>query len=226
MFSLILKDLFVLKRYILLTAVFIAAMLLIFQNITGEGPLAGTAIFTAAMVAVTYMLIGNACAYAEKSKEDIIFNSMPVSRVTIVAARDLSAYVFFVIGMAFYMLITALANLAHLPIKVYPLTLEGLIGALFAVTLMHSIYLPALFKWGYVKSRMISFVLFFAFFFGGNLLMEYIYQNRNSALIRSLLDLMSSQTETALGIGYLLLLLAILALSLLISVGIYRKKEF
>ena len=62
------------------------------------------------------MLIGNACAYAEKSKEDVIFNSMPVSRATIVASRySLSTY--FCIGMAFYLLITALINLAHLPIK-------------------------------------------------------------------------------------------------------------
>ena len=42
-------------------------------------------------------------------------------------------------------------------------------------------------------------------------------------MIRSLLEFVNSQTETALGIGYLLLLLAILALSLLISVRIYRK---
>ena len=94
------------------------------------------------------------------------------------------------------------------------------------MNLMHSINLPALFKLGYVKSRMVSFILFFAFFFGGNFLAEYIYQNRNAALIRSLLEFVNSQTETALGIGYLLLLLAILALSLLISVRIYRKKEF
>jgi len=226
MFSLILKDLFVLKKSILISGIFIAAMLLVFQNISGDGAFAGTAIFTAAMVAVTYMLNGNACAYAEKSKEDVIFNSMPVSRVTVVASRYLSVYVFFCIGMAFYLLITALINLAHLPIKVYPLTLEGLIGGLFAVNLMHSINLPALFKLGYVKSRMVSFILFFAFFFGGNFLAEYIYQNRNAALIRSLLEFVNSQTETALGIGYLLLLLAILALSLLISVRIYRKKEF
>ena len=52
----------------MLTAVFIAAMLLIFQNIPGTVP-CRRGHLTAAMVAVTYMLIGNACAYAEKAKK-------------------------------------------------------------------------------------------------------------------------------------------------------------
>ncbi|MEW5784197.1 MAG: ABC-2 transporter permease [Bacillota bacterium] len=226
MFSIVLQDLLVMRKSILLSGIYIAVMLLIFQNIATPGLLAGTAIFTAAMIAVTYMLIGNACAYADKSKVDVVFNSMPVNRIEIVAARYLSVYMFFIIGIVYYLIVTGLINLAQLPVQVYPLSWEGMIGAFFAVTLMNSVYLPVFFKWGYVNSRMINFILFFVFFFGGNILAEAIYKNREYAPVKQLQGFIANQSETLLRAGFILLILVILFVSILISARIYINKEF
>lgn len=226
MSSLILKDLLIHKKMVLLSGVYIAVMLLIFQNVAGMGPAAGLAVFAAAMVAVTYMLTGNACAYEDKSKADVVLNSMPVTRAQIVAARYLSVYVFMVIGVVYYVLITGAINLAHLPLKVHPLSGEGLLGAAFAVTLMNSIYLPTYFKWGYIKSRMISVILFFTFFFGANMLAEAVYKNQESALIKPLLQFIAAKPDALLGTGLILLIMVMLAVSYLISLKIYRRREF
>jgi ABC-type transport system involved in multi-copper enzyme maturation permease subunit len=226
MSSLILKDLLIQKKTVLLSGVYIAVMLLIFQDLAATGPAAGLAAFAAAIVAATYVLTGNACAYEDKSKADVVLNSMPVTRAQIVAARYLSVYVFMVIGVVYYVLITGAIRLAHLPVKVYPLSGEGLLGAAFAVTLMNSIYLPTYFKWGYIKSRMISVILFFAFFFGANMLAEAVYKNQESALIKPLLQFIAGQPDLLLVIGLMFLIMVILAVSYLISLKIYLRREF
>jgi ABC-2 type transport system permease protein len=174
MTNLIIKDLLLQKRTALISIIYIPLMLLFFHSTGETGPLAGPAVFAAAMVAVTYMLVGNACAYEDKSKADMVLNSMPVNRAQIVAARYLSIYVFMGIGIVYYLVIMWAIQLACLPVEVYPLSVEGLLGAAFAVTLMNSIYLPVFFKWGYIKSRMVSFIMFFVFFFGGTLLVETV----------------------------------------------------
>ncbi|MBS4008344.1 MAG: ABC-2 transporter permease [Clostridium sp.] len=226
MSSLILKDLLIQKKLVLLSGIYIIAMLLIFQNVAGMESAAGLAVFAVAMVAVTYVLTGNACAYEDKSKADVILNSMPVTRAEIVAARYLSVYVFMAIGVVYYVLITGAINLAHLPVKVPPLSGEGLFVAAFAVTLMNSVYLPTYFKWGYMKSRMISVILFFMFFFGGNTLAEAVYKNQESALIKQLLQSVDAQPDAVLVIGLLFLIMVILYVSYLISLKIYMRREF
>ncbi|MBT9173273.1 MAG: hypothetical protein DDT21_01667 [Syntrophomonadaceae bacterium] len=226
MSSLILKDMLIQKKTVLLSGVYIAVMLLIFQNVAGMGPAAGLAVFAAAMVTVTYMLTGNACAYEDKSKADVVLNSMPVSRAQIVAARYLSVYVFMVIGVVYYVLITGAIRLAHLPVKVYPPSGEGLLVGAFAVTLMNSVYLPTYFKWGYIKSRMISLILFFVFFFGGNILAEAVYKNRESVLMKPLLQFAADQPYALLVTGLIFLIMVMLYVSYLISLKIYLRREF
>ena len=226
MSSLILKDLLIQKKITLFSGIYIAVMLLVFNSIGGSGPPAGTVVFAAAMVGVTYILLGNACAYDDKSKADMLLNSMPVNRAQIVAARYLSVYVFMFVGVVYYLIITGAIQLARLPVKVYPLSGEGLLVAAFTVTLMNSIYLPMFFRWGYVKSRMVSFIIFFVFFFGSNILAETVHENRENPLIKALLEFVANQPDVLLSIGLVLLSVLMLLFSYLIALRVYTHREF
>jgi len=130
---------------------------------SGAGPIAGAAVIASAIVAATYMLLGNACAYDDKSKADVVLNSLPLNRARIVAARYLSVYLFMAIGVVYYLLVNGVIMLARLPVKVHPLSGEDLLGAAFAVTLMNSIYLPTFFKWGVHAIENVQLHLFSCF---------------------------------------------------------------
>ena len=146
MFSLILKDILIQKRMILFVSLYIVFMLLVFTGIDNEAVM-----FTISSVVVTYMLTLTACAIDDKNKSDIMLNSLPISRAKIVGARYLASFIFLIFGLVYYTVITALIRLLNLPIKVYPINVEGILGALFAITLINSIYLPIFFRFGYVK---------------------------------------------------------------------------
>lgn len=171
MLNLVLKDLLLLKKNLLFGIAYILILIISFQN------LAGAAMLTAGVVALTYILVITACAYDDKNKADLLLNSLPINRNEVVGARYLSVFVFAGLAIIFYGVIGGLSGLLGLPLKVSHINGEGIVGALLAVSFMNSIYLPTYFKFGYIKSRMVNFVLFFVAFFGLGIFSKILPKN-------------------------------------------------
>ncbi|SNX54443.1 ABC-2 transporter permease [Thermoanaerobacterium sp. RBIITD] len=219
MFNLILKDILIQKRTFFLGIVYIMIMILSFQQV-------GSPMFSASVIAFSYIMVQSACAYDDKNKSDILLNSLPLNRNTIVIARYLSTFIFAAIAVVYYILLTGIIKILELPFKVYPVSLEGTIGTLFALILVSGIYFPIFFKVGYIKSKIVNFVLFFGVFIGSGILVPELIENKNKAFFQGILQFLSNQSDMQIAIEIFAIMILLLIISYMFSLKFYRKREF
>lgn len=219
MFNLIVKDILIQKKQLLFSFIYIFIIIVSFQSV-------GASMFPAGIVAFTYILVLGACAYDDKNKADVMLNSLPIKRSTIVLARYISAFVFLAIGPIAYVILTEIIKVSGIPVKVYPLTLEGLAGAFFAVSLINGLYFPIFFKIGYMKARLINFIFFFGFFFGFPFLANMFYSNKDSTWMQKLVKFLEIQGDVPFAILVIFAMFILMSLSYVLSVKFYKNREF
>jgi len=109
-------------------------------------------------------------------------------------------------------------------VEIYPLTVDSFIAGFVAVSIMTGLFLPVYFKFGFTKSRIVNFVLFFGFFFAVPLIMESIQELGVDILNGSMTSLLNSQYAGKVlgGLG----LIIFMFLSHRLSLVFYRNREF
>jgi ABC-2 type transport system permease protein len=219
MFNLILKDILIQKRNFLFGVVYILLMILSFQQV-------GNPMFAMSVIAFSYIMIQSACAYDDKNKSDVLLNSLPLKRDTIVIARYISTFVFAAISIVYYILLSGIIRVLELPFKVYAVSLEGITGVLFALVLINGIYFPIFFKVGYIKTKIVNFALFFGVFFGGNIIVQELIKNKDKAFIQAILHFFSEQTDIQIAVELFVVMILLFIISYLFSLHYYRKREF
>jgi len=220
MFNLILKDILVQKRNFLFGIVYILIMMLSFQQV-------GSPMFAASVFAFSYIMVMSACAYDEKNKSDVLLNSLPLNRSTIVIAKYISTFVFAAVSILYYILLSGIIKVLELPLKVYPVSIEDIIGVLFALILVTGIYFPIFFKVGYIKSKIVNFILFFGIFFGVTIFLQELINNKDDAtFIQTILQFLSRQSDMQIAVEIFALMILLLFISYMFSLYNYRKREF
>jgi len=219
MFNLILKDILIQKKTFLFGAVYIMIIILSFQQI-------GSPMVPASIIALTYVMTQYACAYDDKNKADMLLNSLPLGRDTVVAARYLSTFVFLAIAVVYYIVLAGIISVLRLPVRVYPVSFEDIAGCLFSSIVMTSIYFPVFFKVGYIKSRMVNFVLFYGLFFVGGMLVPELVKDKNSELAKWTTRLFSNQWDVHIIAGAFIITILFLSASYMLSLKFYRNREF
>jgi ABC-2 type transport system permease protein len=219
MFNLVLKDILIQKKTFVLGLFYIPIMAIAFQHSV-------TSMIPAGIVGLTYIVLITACAYDDKYKTDIMLNSLPLHRNSIVLARYMSLFLYYVIGVLDYVLFTAVISTLGIPIKMQAISVEALIAALGAVVLVFSTYLPVFYKFGYIKSRTIGFVLFFVFFFGIGAVSELLQDKLSSNFVRGIAEFFEGQSDFLIGSVMVLVILLILASSYMLSAKIYKTRDF
>jgi len=218
MINLILKDILLQKKTAVYLLLYIAIFILAFQSIAAGA-------FTAIVIALTYQMVSTVCNYDDKANSDIVMNSLPLTRKTIVLSKYLSVIVYALLAIVGYMAFTLIFTLMPVGLKIYPITLEGLSVALAGVMVMNGIYYPVYFKLGYNKARIVSFILFFIFFFGG---MTLIQTKINLADITN--QSAGGYLNQGMNIMQFVLIIAaaavLFAASCFISVRFYSNREF
>lgn len=220
MYKLVIKDLWLIKKYFLFALIYVPFFMFAFQKMEQS-------MLPAGIVGITYVLVTTACASDDKNKADILLNSLPVKRAKIVIAKYLSIILYTILGITEYAAIYWIIKITGIPFQVAAITFENLFGAFFAVFLMNSIYFPLYFKYGYMKSRIFNFVLFFGFFFGIGLisnLIKRIYEH--NAIIENVIKYFINQTDFLIVSELTFVLVFMLLVSILISLKIYKNKEF
>ncbi len=214
--KLIWKDTLVQKRTLIFAFFFFIYFMIVFQKMGAAG-------LTGGVVVLTYAIAFGASAIEDKNKVEIMLNSLPIKRSSIVIAKYLSVFSYtFVILLACYF-VSTLTSLVELPIKVVPFSIEGALGGIIAVALFTSINFPIIFKYGYIKSRFVNFALFFIFFFGGTSLTGYLKENQHFLKLMVSLGNLSVEQLTLL---LLIPTMVILIISIMISLNFYKKREF
>lgn len=219
MYNLIIKDILIQKKQVAFSIAYMAFILVAFQGM-------GEAMLPMGLVALTYMLSMTSCGYEEKNKSDIMLNSLPVKRANIIAAKYMSVFVYFAMGMLVYALFSKIIIMAQIPLKTYPITLEAFIGGFVAVSMMTGIWLPIYFKFGYMKLRVVNFVLFFLFFFGTSYLNKFFKENQNSQWVQNIINFLNSQGNITIALIIFAMVIILLIISYGLSVRFYSKREF
>ncbi|MGB9839075.1 ABC-2 transporter permease [Thermovenabulum sp.] len=210
MFNLIKKDILVQKFTLIYGIVNTLIIILAFQQM-------GEAMFPACVVALSYAMLQSACAYDDKCNADILLNILPCKRSTVVLARYLSVFAFAVISIFYYAVISSIIRILLLPLKVYSITLEGIVGAMFSLIFINSFYLPVFFKMGYYRSKMLNIFLFFAMFFSIGWIVP---------MFRNDFRFLDSFNNTYIITALMILAVIIYGISFLVSVKIYERREF
>lgn len=219
MLSLIIKDFLIQKRIAALGALYIIIMTIALQN-SSEG------VYPASIIMLTYILTQTACAYDDKNKTDILINSLPVKRYSVVLARYISVFFYAAFSSIVYYLVHLLFNAVSFPIKSPPITPPGILGAILALSLITGLYYPIFFKLGYTKGKFYNMVIFFMVFFGIGGVSNIVISRQNIAFIESLTGIVNSLPELFIGILIILVSMVILLISYTISLYYYKKRDF
>ncbi|SHI96417.1 ABC-2 transporter permease [Lutispora thermophila] len=219
MFNLVIKDILIQKKQLIFSLVYLVFILVTFQGM-------GEAMFPMGLVAMAYMLSMTACAYEEKNRSDLLLNSLPIKRESIVASKYLSVFVYTLMVTALYEAMVIIINILNIPLKTFPLSLEMFIGGLVAVCSMTGIYFPIYFKFGYMKMRVANFVLFFLFFFGSSYMTHFLNSNHDSLLVNGIINFFNTQSDITISLVLLIIIAVYMLLSFLLSAWFYNRREF
>lgn len=209
MFHLIKKDILIQKKTVLLALLY----LIIFTVFISQNELIG---LTASVFAVSYMLVMGACALEDKNNSDMMLISLPIKKWLIVLSKYVSLYGYAACSLLICYLLYVIAEVVHLPIKIHPVTADGVLIIFFIITLMGAIYFPLIFKFGYIKSKMANFILFFVLF-------SFCMSLTEETSVNQLIQQWSNNT---IMIFAFLALSIILAISYSISLVFYKNREF
>lgn len=216
MFRLILKDLLVLRQTTFLISMIIMPVLIFVSK-------GNTDVLSAYFVIATYVWIMSLCQVDERNKSDILLNSLPIKRTTIVSARYLSIFVFTGINFIIYFFVSKILSLPNLSITFSPLTLSDFLFTISAIVIFNCIYFPFYFKYGYAKTGIINFTLLFSLFY----LKAFLEKSVPGKLEKIMSNLhflkFDFKYKCIISLGILFL---IFISSLALSINIYKNREF
>lgn len=207
-FTLILKDLVLMKNYVIFTAVIIVVMPLLLVGL-------GSTAFTATYMFALYSTAQSLAYYEAKYRgAETVLNSAPYSRQSIVISR----YVFYLLVYA-----VTLAIYAAMSLIIPPLTQIGVVDmavALFAGSVLTGFLQPLNYKFGINKTRYISVFVMVCIGIAFPFIADAVEDGN------AVTDFIGKLSPALVGGLTLLLTVIIYVASAIISVAVYKKKEF
>lgn len=211
--SLILKDLVIMKNNLLFTALIIVGIPLLFLTMAPMGT--GLAAFSMTYILALYMTVQSLAYYESKyRKADTVLNAAPYSRQAIVISRYIFSFLIYIVSLLVYVILSlAIPYLETLTIA------EALI-ALFIGSLMMGVLQPLTYRFGIEKTRYINMVVMVGVGVGFPYLIKAVAGGNVN------FDFLNSISPVLISILTLLLSISILVVSAIISIEVYKKKEF
>lgn len=176
--------------------------------------------------AVVYLLTMNASSYDDKNRSEVLLNSLPIKRRDVVLAKYLSILIYAAIALAITILFMLVFNVIGLkPLVRMPSTAD-IVGSLAVAIFLGSFSLPLNFKFGSIKMRYVNMVLFMLMFFLPGFLVGYLRTHFSDQVIQTFIVEMAKIPDWLQASAMAALLLAMLLISLALSLRIYANKEF
>ncbi len=222
MLNLVLKDILLQKKSLMLMGIFCIIPIIIFNYF---GTLDTGSQILLAMV-ISYTLIMGTCAQEFKNTSDIFINSLPLKRSTIVKARYLTAFVFMFYALVVVAIIGVILNSIGFSISANYLGTYEIVGIVTSLILFISIYFPVYFKYGYLKSKLLNFILLFGTLLIPNLVVSLASDTELQEILSqicSFLFKLSSWEIISMLMGSVFIIMLI---SYFLSVRFYNKREF
>ncbi|MEC1261478.1 ABC-2 transporter permease [Bacillus swezeyi] len=211
--NLIIKDFMLIKKYLLILLAFtaIAPIYLSSQLQLSDG---GLASFLLTVLLVEYILFGTISKAEDKYKGAALLCATPYTRKTFVKAKY-----FFVFVIFMFIVVIRIITAIIAPLSIEKLSVDALGITFLTLSIIFGVLLPLQFKFGYDKTRFISFFIIFLIPFVSPVLIREIQSNPFSftitlpfpQIIQAWLPCLVS-----LIIGFI---------SMIISLKIYAKKD-
>ncbi len=213
MLNLIFKDLLYLKKQLLGVTLF--TLFIIFATHSSG------ALYVASSTIVAYLAVLNNNMHDDKNNSQVLLNSLPVRRRDVVLTKYLSFFIYVAIGLFMVVLISLIANAAlsisTISYRIRPIGIFDIIGSPAVAMLFFSFYFPLYFKFTMIKILSYINVCFYLILFAGGLrLMTWLGR----------LHIIMNTPGWVLGTAAMILSVAILLVSLRISLIIYQNKDF
>lgn len=112
------------------------------------------------IVLAAYMVVGSIVSYDEKYKTDMLVGVLPLKRSTIILAKVLELDIVYAFTALFYILAGYINSLFSITLYEIPAP-EFYAASLLSISILGLLLLPLSYKFGYQKSRMMSFVVVF-----------------------------------------------------------------
>lgn len=216
MFNLIVKDILIQKKMFIFMLIY--SLILIFAL---QKPPFSTLLYVTGAIAIVYITVVTAAAYDERSA--VVLSSLPVRKQQIVLAKYCSGFVYAALGLLVMALTSAIISSFGLPVVVRRISMMDITGALAGAILFCSYYFPLYFQFGNTRIRYINITIFMLFFFAPNLVVSLLKMHQNRVL--RLLSVIGQTPLWLLWSGMAAVLLALLLLSLVISLRVYEHKD-
>ena len=211
--SLILKDLVIMKNNLPFTALIIVGVPLLFSTVNPVGT--GLAAFSMTYILALYMTVQSLAYYESKyRKAENVLNAAPYSRQAIAISRYIFSSLIYIVSLLFYVIL----SLAIPYLETITIT-EALI-AFFIGSLMMGVLQPLTYKFGIEKTRYINMVVMVGVGVGFPYFVKAVVGGNIN------LDFLTSLSPVIISCLTILLSLIILVISAIISISVYKKKEF
>lgn len=163
MFNLVLKDLLIQKKS---SKDFIIEFIVDFTFILILQFFGASCIYIITPVIFTISFITKSCGFGEKNDVDRMIGSLPVSRKEVVFSKYVSAFIFFICGVAITALFCGIIKLFGFSNISRFMNLQDIMIACIFTIIYSCLYLPICLWIGYSKSQQINNILFFSMFIG------------------------------------------------------------
>ncbi|MEW9095737.1 MAG: ABC-2 transporter permease [Clostridiaceae bacterium] len=213
MFNLIVKDILVQKRSLIAILVYLLICVYSFKSMP-SGTMLGLVTVT-----IVFFYITGSYSYDERNKSHIVLNSLPITRKELIISKYISVIIYNIIALSIMTLFMFSSKILNLPLTIHFFTLNDIVNVFITSLLLASFVFPVYSKFGYTKSRVVTFITYFTFFTIVNVLSN-ISDKKTINIFSSFLQALSNNT-------YILLIIALVIyiLSMYFCIKIYVNKE-
>jgi ABC-2 type transport system permease protein len=217
MLTLVLKDILTQKKSLWLIVFYGVFMHVALYSLGDAGA------YGSATVGITYIFVLGACAHDDKNRSEILLNSLPISRNSLVMAKYLTSLWFLVVGLIASTLVGTVAHFTGLDRGIVDpgtLAIMVFIGLLFV-----SLYYPVYFLFGYMKARYYHVLLFILVMFMPSILLIATEGVRLPAWLVYVLE-WPNRSQATMALGFIGAGILLFIISLLVSLKFYQEREF
>ncbi|NLL17994.1 MAG: ABC-2 transporter permease [Clostridia bacterium] len=217
MLTLVLKDILTQKKKLWLIVFYGVFMHVALYSLGDAGA------YGSATVGITYIFVLGACAHDDKNRSEILLNSLPISRNSLVMAKYLTSLWFLAIGLIASTLVGTVAHFTGLDRGLVDSETLGIM--VFIGLLLVSFYYPVYFLFGYLKARYYHTLLFILAIFVPGLLATMANRVGLPGWLGYFLEWLNHSHGT-MALGFIGAGLLLFIISLFISLKFYQKREF
>lgn len=214
MWNLVLKDILIQKKTFIITILICLPLVFAFKGNSSNTSVVYS--FVAAFTA--YAFLTNSF-YRDEGAE-VMLNSLPINRTTIIISKYLSLLVFVLISMVILFLFLTFAQYTGLIHLSRTINAEGILGGLITALFLSCILFPVYFKFGYSKTRYVTIILFFGMFF-----VFMAFAKIFGRKVQPVIIYLSSIPEITMKFIIMAICFIVFALSFILSYTAYKNKD-